>query len=151
MTRFDLSPLFRSTIGFDHLDRLFDAALAGSESGGYPPYNIEKTGEDSYRLTMAVAGFGREDLTITAQANTLVVAGKQAEAEDDGRYLYRGIAARAFERRFELADFIKVTGAKLENGILNVELVREVPEAMRPRTIAIQGGNGKAKIENKAA
>jgi molecular chaperone IbpA len=150
MTRFDLSPLFRSTIGFDHLDRLFDAALQGSDvGGGYPPYNIEKTGEDAYRLTVAVAGFAPEELNITAQANTLVVTGKQKDGEDR-RYLHRGIAGRAFERRFELADHIKVVGAKLENGLLSVELAREVPEAMKPRTIAINGVQ-KPSIEAKAA
>ncbi len=151
MTRFDLSPLFRSTIGFDHLDRLFDTALQGSEAGGYPPYNIEKTGEDAYRLTMAVAGFGPEDLTITAQANTLVVTGRTKDTEQTARYLHRGIAGRAFERKFELADFIKVVGAKLENGLLNVELAREVPEAMKPRTIAINSVGAKQSIEAKAA
>ena len=145
-----LSPLFRSTIGFDHLDRLFDAALERSDGGGYPPYNIEKTGEDAYRLTMAVAGFGADDLNITAQENTLVVTGKLKDSDESRTYLHRGIAGRAFERRFELADYIKVVGAKLENGLLNVELAREVPEAMKPRTIAINAGKAKT-IEAKAA
>ncbi len=151
MTRFDLSPLFRSTIGFDHLDRLFDAARQTSDAGGYPPYNIEKTGEDAYRLTMAVAGFGPEDLSIVAQANTLVISGKLADTEQNRRYLHRGIAGRAFERSFELADFIKVVGAKIENGMLDIELAREVPEAMKPRTIAINAGNGRQTLETKAA
>ena len=151
MTRFDLSPLFRSTIGFDHLDRLFDTALQAGDAGGYPPYNIEKTGEDAYRLTMAVAGFGPDELSITAQANTLVIAGKLNESDENRRYLHRGIAGRAFERSFELADFIKVVGATIANGLLNVELAREVPEAMKPRTIAINAGEGKRTIDAKAA
>jgi molecular chaperone IbpA len=156
MQTFDLSPLFRSTVGFDRLTRLLDSAGRLDDSAfSYPPYNIEQTGEDAYRIVMAVAGFGENDLNITQQANSLVISGKQEKPAEDKKYLYRGIAARAFERRFELADHIKVVGAGLVNGLLNVELKREVPEAMKPRTIKIGGGDGKAGdgkvIESKAA
>ena len=140
MDRFDFTPLFRSTIGFDRLARLVDAAThVDSSAQSYPPYNIETTGEDAYRLTMAVAGFGRDEIDITVHENTLTVTGKAQKEEDGGRYLHRGIARRAFERRFSLADHIKVTGASLDNGLLNIDLVREVPEAMKPRTIKIAG------------
>ena len=129
MDRFDFSPLFRSTIGFDRLTRLVDAATrVDSASLAYPPYNIEKTGEDAYRLTMAVAGFSPAELDITVQENTLLVTGKgQKEDENGGGYLHRGIARRTFERRFSLADHMKVTGASLDNGLLHVDVVREVP------------------------
>ena len=138
MDRLDFSPLFRSTIGFDRLARVVDAATrVDSTALSYPPYNIEKTGEDAYRLTMAVAGFSREELEITSQENTLLVSGKAKEEADNGRYLHRGIARRAFERRFSLADHIKVTGASLDNGLLHVDLVREIPEAAKPRQIKI--------------
>ena len=151
MNTFDFSPLFRSTIGFDRLSRLVESAR-NVEDTGYPPYNIEKTGNDSYRIVMAVAGFGPDDITITAQENALVVAGKQAGNVDPSRFLYRGIAGRSFERRFQLADFIKVTGADLTNGVLNIELVREVPEAMKPRTIKIETrASSTPTIETKAA
>ncbi|MGA8756967.1 MAG: Hsp20 family protein [Stellaceae bacterium] len=140
MDRFDFSPLFRSTIGFDRLTRLVDAApRVDSASLGYPPYNIEKTGEDAYRLTMAVAGFAPAELDITVQENTLLVTGKGAQQEDEngGGYLHRGIARRSFERRFSLADHMKVVGASLDNGMLSVDVVHEVPEAAKPRTIKI--------------
>ena len=151
MTTLDFSPLFRSTVGFDRLSRMMDSALRNDEAGGYPPYNIEALGENAYRVTLAVAGFSPEDLTITSQENTLIVSGKTKNADEDTQYLYRGIAGRAFERRFQLADYIKVTGAALVNGLLNIELAREVPEAMKPRTIKIEtAGNGKV-IETKAA
>lgn len=154
MRTFDFSPLFRSTIGFDGMANLLESALRADEGApSYPPYNIEKTGENAYRLSMAVAGFGEEDITITAQDNTLVVSGKLAKSDEDRKFLYRGIAGRAFERRFELAEHIRVAGASLVNGLLHVELVKEVPEAMKPRTIKIQGGNGKQPtvLEGKAA
>ncbi|HEX6979350.1 MAG TPA: Hsp20 family protein [Alphaproteobacteria bacterium] len=151
MNTFDFSPLFRSTIGFDRLSRLMDAALRNDEAATYPPYNIEKRGENAYRITMAVAGFGPEDLNITTQENQLIVSGKMKNGEDNGRYLYRGIAGRAFERRFQLADFIKVTGAELANGLLHIDLVREVPEAMKPRTIKIEVAKPTQTIEAKAA
>ena len=139
MDRFDLSPLFRSTIGFDRLTRLVDAASrVDSAAVAYPPYNIEKTGEDAYRLTMAVAGFSPADLEITVQENTLLVTGKARKEDDNGGgYLHRGIARRAFERRFSLAEHIKVMGASLDNGMLSVDVVHEVPEAAKPRTIKI--------------
>ena len=141
MDRFDFSPLFRSTIGFDRLTRLVDAATrVDTASLAYPPYNIEKTGEDAYRLTMAVAGFSQDELEITAQENTLLVTGKAKKDEDENRYLHRGIARRGFERRFSLADHIKVVGARLVNGMLHVDLVREVPEAAKPRKIQIGTG-----------
>jgi len=141
MDRFDFSPLFRSTIGFDRLTRLVDAATrVDSASLAYPPYNIERTGEDAYRLTMAVAGFSQDELDITSQENTLLVTGKAKTQEDENRYLHRGIARRAFERRFSLADHIKVVGASLVNGMLHVDLIREVPEAAKPRKVQIGTG-----------
>ena len=141
MDAFDFSPLFRSTIGFDRVARMLDAATrVDSASIGYPPYDIEKTGEDAYRLTMAVAGFSPSELDITTHENTLVVTGKaqkEEEKKNGNGYLHRGIARRAFERRFSLADHMKVTGANLNNGMLHVDLVHEVPEAAKPRKIAI--------------
>src|SRR5690348_7451062 len=151
MDAFDFSPLFRSTIGFDRLMRLADAATRGASDGGYPPYNIEKTGEDSYRLTMAVAGFGQPDLDIRVQENALFIAGKAAKEDEGSRYLHRGIARRAFERRFQLADTIKVVGASLDNGLLHVDLARELPEAMKPRKVAIGTASTPKVIDQKAA
>jgi len=152
MRTFDLTPLFRSSVGYDRLSRLMDSALRVDEAQlAYPPYNIEQASEDSYRITMAVAGFSDAEITITAQENQLVVAGKPAKEEQPKTYLHRGIAGRAFERRFELADHIRVTGANLVNGLLSIELKREVPEAMKPRTIAINGVSQPQAIENKAA
>jgi molecular chaperone IbpA len=154
MDRFDFSPLFRSTIGFDRLARLVDSATrVDSTALSYPPYNIETTGENSYRLTMAVAGFAPDELDITVHENTLIVTGKAKQEDENGRYLHRGIARRAFERRFSLADHIKVQGASLDNGLLHVDLVREVPEAMKPRTIAINAGEPTRPqvVEQKAA
>ncbi len=152
MDGFDLSPLFRSTIGFDRLMRLADGAARVDSASAYPPYNIEATGENAYRLTMAVAGFGPEDLEITVKENELLVNGKSKKDEDAAKYLHRGIARRAFERRFQLADHIKVAGASLANGLLHVDLVREIPEAMKPRKIEITSGGGSAAvIDQKAA
>jgi molecular chaperone IbpA len=151
MRTYDFSPLFRSTVGFDRVSRLLDHALQTDESTGYPPYNIEKTGEDAYRIVMAVAGFGEDDLEIVANENSLVVKGHARKDEDGITFLHRGIAGRAFERRFQLADYIRVSGARLENGILTVELVREVPEHMKPRTIAIESADGAKRLEQKAA
>jgi molecular chaperone IbpA len=135
MTSLDFAPLFRTAIGFDRLARLVDAAATG-EAPSYPPYNIEKTGEDSYRLTMAVAGFRPEDLEVVVKENTLTVTGKQAE-QGKSQMLYRGIAGRAFERRFVLADHMVVDSADLQNGLLHVGLRRVVPEALKPRRIEI--------------
>jgi len=152
MNALDFSPLFRSTIGFDRLMRLADAATRGDASNGYPPYNIEKTGEDAYRLTMAVAGFGPEDIEVQVKENALYIAAKAKKEEDPSRFLHRGIAQRAFERRFHLADTIKVTGASLDNGLLHVSLAREVPEALKPRTIEIKTGSKQPEVlEQKAA
>ncbi len=144
MRAFDLSPLLRSSIGFDPFGRLLEAAQADEDGRGYPPYDIEKQGEDSYQVSLAVAGFTLEDLDLTVRDNTLIVSGRiKGEGEPaDGsvKYLHRGIARRAFERRFGLADTIKVTGASLENGLLHVNLVRVVPEALKPRQIPITAG-----------
>ena len=149
MNAFDFSPLFRSTIGFDRLMQLADAAT--QTDGGYPPYNIEVTGDNTYRLTMAVAGFKPEELDVIAKEGTFTVSGKAKQEGEQPRSLYRGIARRAFERRFQLADFIQVKSANLENGLLNVELERVVPEALKPRKIEIGAGNGAKPIEQKAA
>ena len=151
MTTFDFSPLFRSTIGFDRLSDILDAALSTSAAGGYPPYNIIAVDENAYRITMAVAGFADEELNIVQQANELVVTGERKHQPENIRYLYRGIAGRAFERRFQVADFVKVTNARLENGLLHIDLVRELPEAMRPRKIAIGTGGSPQRLSAKAA
>ncbi len=148
MRQFDLNPLYRSTVGFDRLFNMLDS-LGNVEASQptYPPYNIERTGENAYRITMAVAGFGEADIEIESKENVLTVKGDKKEtAEEKSReVLYRGIAARAFERRFQLADHVEVRGASLENGLLHIELVREIPEAMKPRKIAI--GNGTRQID----
>ncbi len=158
MRNYDLTPLLRATVGFDRMFNMLDTATRLDESApGYPPYNIEKTGEDSYRIVMAVAGFGEADLEVTAKENSLVVTGKkdkapEAQTQARERYLHRGIATRTFERRFDLADHIRVAGARIENGLLHIELVRELPEAKRPRSIAIETVAPKRKvIEDKAA
>ena len=155
MRTFDLAPLYRSTVGFDRLFNLFDQAAGHDGTPGYPPYNIERTGENDYRISVAVAGFSEADLSIEAKENTLTIRGeKQAQTDEHkGETLYQGIAARAFERVFQLADFVQVKGAALENGLLHVDLVREVPEAKKPRQIKIGNGNGTAKVvvEQKAA
>ena len=144
MNTLDFSPLFRSTIGFDRLMRLADSALRVDTAPSYPPYNIEKTGEDTYRLTMAVAGFRPEELDLVVKDNTLLVSGKVSNEGQKGEMLYRGIAGRAFERRFVLADHIVVDGADVQNGLLHVGLKRVVPEALKPRRIAIGNGSTKA-------
>ena len=138
MRHFDLSPLYRSTVGFDRLASILDQVAADGGNVAYPPYNIEKTGENAYRITIAVAGFSDEELTIESREGQLVVAGKKSESEDRS-YLHRGIANRAFERRFQLADHVRAVEARTENGLLHVDLVREVPEALKPRKIAIGG------------
>jgi molecular chaperone IbpA len=152
MATFDFTPLFRSTVGFDRMTRLMDSALQGAEqSGGYPPYNIESVDEDRYRITVAVSGFGSDDLEVTAKQGTLVVEGRHKETVTTGKYLHRGIAGRPFERVFQLADHIEVVGADLENGLLSIDLAREVPEALKPRTIQIETGDGRTALESKAA
>ena len=141
MRTFDFSPLFRSTVGFDRVSRLIDTALQSDLAASYPPYNIEKRQDDAYRVTMAVAGFGEDDIEVTQSESVLVVRGTASKGQGQGaEYLHRGIAGRSFERRFQLADHITVTGASLENGLLRIDLVREVPEALKPRRIAIERG-----------
>ena len=148
MDRFDFSPLFRSTIGFDRLTRLVDAASRlDNATLAYPPYNIEKTGEDAYRVTMAVAGFSPDEIDVTVHQNTLLVTGKAKKEEDESRFLHRGIARRAFERRFSLADHIKVVGACIDNGMLHVDFVHEVPEEAEPRKIEILRGQQQSAPE----
>jgi molecular chaperone IbpA len=145
MRTFDFAPLYRSTVGFDRLFNLFDQ-LGGVDASTptYPPYNIERTGDNSYRITVAVAGFKEDELAIETKENTLTIRGeKQAKQENAGEVLYQGIAARAFERRFQLADHVFVKGASLENGLLHVDLEREIPEAMKPRQIPIGGAKPK--------
>jgi molecular chaperone IbpA len=139
MRSYDLSPLFRTTVGFDRLARLVDGATRVEDaSAGYPPYNIEKLGEEEYRVTMAVAGFTADEIDITVHENTLTVTGQAKQADGPAtQFLHRGIARRAFERRFQLADHIKIKGAALNNGLLDIELVREVPEQLKPRKIEI--------------
>ena len=151
--RLDFSPLFRSTVGFDRLFSMFDQ-LGGVEGTAptYPPYNIERTGENSYRVTVAVAGFTEAELSLETKENTLTIRGeKQAKSETNGEVLYQGIAARAFERRFQLADYVEVKGASLENGLLHVDLAREIPEAMKPRQIRIGTGSTPKIVESKTA
>jgi len=137
MRTFDFSPLYRSAVGFDRMTSLLDAAQKSTAADSYPPYNIEKTGEDAYRITLAVAGFGADDLDMEVRDSQLVVVGKGDSESDDSQYLHRGIARRAFERRFQLADHVEVKGADLRDGLLVVDLVREIPEAMKPRRIEI--------------
>ncbi len=152
MRTFDLAPLYRSTVGFDRLFSMLDQVSGFDNSGSsYPPYNIERTGENDYRITLAVAGFSDKDISIEAKQNTLTIKGeKQAKTDEKkGEVLYQGIAARAFERVFQLAEHVTVNGAALENGLLHVDLVRQVPEAMKPRQIPI--GNGAPKVINAKA
>ncbi len=154
MRTFDLTPLFRSTVGFDRLAAMLDSAgRLDEQTFSYPPYNIEKLSDDDYRITMAVAGFGEKDLDVTVKDRSLVVAGKGNQETHAGQYLHRGVAGRSFERRFELADHIQVKGANLVNGLLHIDLVRQVPEALKPRAIAI-GSSAPAQaktIETQAA
>jgi len=141
MRSFDFSPYRRTTVGFDRLFDFLESATR-SEPDNYPPFDIEKVSDDAYRITLAVAGFRQNELDITARQNMLVVTGRKEESRGkDGNYLHMGIATRAFERRFELADFVRVENAELRDGLLSVELVREIPEAMKPRKIAINGGS----------
>ena len=140
MNALDFSPLFRTAIGFDRLARMLETARTAPDAQSYPPYNIEKTGEDTYVLTMAVAGFGPSDIEVVVRDNTLTVAGRAPQAEEGRAFLHRGIGGRAFERRFVLADHIVVEGATLENGLLQLSLKRVVPEALKPRRIAVQAG-----------
>ena len=149
MRTFDLAPLYRSTVGFDRLFSMLDGFDAAP---GYPPYNIERTGENDYRISVAVAGFAESELSIESKENTLTIKGeKQVQQDNNGEVLYQGIEARAFERQFQLADYVQVKGANLENGLLHVELVREIPEAKKPRQIAINGQSKPKVVESKVA
>ena len=155
MTTFDFSPLFRTSVGYDRLASLLNSAHRLEQGSSFPPYNIQKAGEDRYRITMAVAGFAESDLDITSEHNKLLVTGEKPEEDnsEENGYLYRGIATRSFERRFNLADHVRVTGAKLDNGLLHIELEREIPETMKPRSIEIQSSGGllEGSPEDKAA
>lgn len=148
---FDYTPLYRSSVGFDRLFRLLDEAQ-NVETQSYPPYNIERLGENAYRITMAVAGFAQDEISIEAKGNGLTVTGKkELKANDNSEFLHQGIAGRSFERRFQLADYVVVQGAELDHGLLHISLVREVPEALKPRQIAIQSAAKPKQIEAKAA
>jgi molecular chaperone IbpA len=153
MTTFDFSPLFRTSVGFDRLASMLNSTTRPDQAGGYPPYNIVSRGENSYQITMAVAGFAENELKITSEMNQLTVIGEKAEeAESEGQqFLYRGIATRSFERRFNLADHVRVTGARLDNGLLHIDLERELPEVMKPRTIEIRADKGliEGKVQEK--
>jgi molecular chaperone IbpA len=138
-TNFDFAPFRRSTIGFDRLFDLLETGMRGDGVDGYPPFDIERQGEDSYRITLAVAGFRPDEIEVVAQQNQLTVTGKRAQGKDEGQYLHRGVATRSFVRRFQLADFIEAGNARFDNGLLSIELKRVVPEAMKPRKIEISG------------
>jgi molecular chaperone IbpA len=152
MRHFDLTPLYRSTVGFDRFAQLFDSVTGGDFDAPYPPYNIERLGETEYRITMAVAGFTADEIKVDVKESTLSVRGeKKAEGnEGERRYLHRGIAARSFERRFQLADHVEVKSAELKDGLLNVDLVRNLPDRMRPRSIPISVGSEPKQIEQAA-
>jgi molecular chaperone IbpA len=141
--RFDFAPLYRSTVGFDHLASMFEQITGLDDAGTYPPYNIERLGDNEYRITMAVAGFAQDQIKIEVKEQTLSVSGEKPAEDKDRQFLYRGIAGRTFQRRFQLADHVEVKGADLKDGLLHVDLVRNVPERLKPRTIAI--GNGAPK------
>jgi molecular chaperone IbpA len=155
MRHVDFSPLYRSTVGFDRLFSMLDSLATPEGAQTYPPYNIERTGDDAYRISMAVAGFSDKDISLEAHRNVLTVKGEKAEEEsgDTAEYLYRGIASRAFERRFQLADHVEVKGAELKNGLLHIDLKRNIPEELKPRKIAISTSREKegTQIEAKAA
>jgi molecular chaperone IbpA len=148
MNTIDLSPLYRNSIGYDRMASLLDNALRSQKAGvGFPPYDIETTGEDRYSITLAVAGFEESELDLQVEHGVLTVRGKKADETEEKSYLYRGIANRSFERKFNLADYIEVQGAELKNGLLSIQLVKEIPEAMKPRTIAISPAG--ATLEHK--
>lgn len=152
MRNIDLTPLHRFAVGFDRMQHQMNQALSLDEAAqSYPPYNIEAHGDDAYRITMAVAGFAERDLDVIIKENTLFISGKTADQNEDVSYLHRGIAGRSFERRFELADHIKVVSASYENGLLNIDLERQVPEEKKPRSIKIEASTGAKSIETKAA
>lgn len=147
MRNFDFAPLYRSAIGFDRLAQLFDEAQRADAQPSYPPYNIELVSDDRYRIVMAVAGFERSEIDIEAERDTLKIVGRKPREETKPTYLHRGIAARDFEHSFKLADHVRVLGARLENGLLQIELVREIPEALKPRKISIDGGENVHVLE----
>jgi len=151
MRTYDFTPLYRSAIGFDRLAQLFDDAQRGDAQPSYPPYNIELVADDNYCITMAVAGFDRSELAVETEHDTLKVTGRKQREDSKRTYLHRGIAARDFEHQFQLADHVKVVNATLDNGLLSIELVREIPEAMKPRKIAIGGSPDVQVLERKAA
>lgn len=152
MTAYDFSPLYRSAIGIDRLAHLMENAMRADNQTSYPPYNIELVDEDRYRISMAVAGFARDELDIEVANDTLTVSGSKAKEEAPRRYLHQGIAARGFQRQFQLADHVQVKGARIENGLLHIDLQREVPEALKPRRIAINSGDGDGRVlEEQAA
>jgi len=146
MRNFDLTPLMRSTVGFDHLSRLVDSALNNDGATTYPPYNIEKLGEDDYQVTMAVAGFAPEELSVTVQDGTLLITGRSLDDVNERRFLHQGIAKRAFERRFELAETIKVGDAHFENGLLQIDLKRVIPDHKKPRNIDIRAPKAETRV-----
>jgi molecular chaperone IbpA len=148
MRHFDLAPLYRSTVGFDRIANILEQVSVAEGQATYPPYNIEKTGENAYRITVAVAGFAEADLNIEARDGQLIVSGRKSETEEKRSYLHRGIATRAFERRFQLADHVRAQEAVTENGLLHIDLVREVPEALKPRRIEI-AAKGREALEAK--
>ena len=151
MTNFDFAPLWRSTVGFDRLfDMLADDAFLAASEQNYPPYNIERTGEDTYEISFAVAGFAPEEITVTAEQNVLTVEARKAD-KSERHYLHQGISARAFRRQFNLADYVVVNGATFEHGLLQIRLVREVPEAMKPRRIEIRNGTVHRQVEHRKA
>ena len=150
MRHFDLTPLYRATVGFDRLADLMDRAAAAEQGQTYPPYNIERTGDDAWRITVAVAGFGEDELSVEMRENAVIISGRKAKEEGERTFLHRGIATRAFERRFHLAEHVRATGARVTNGMLDVELVREVPEALKPRRIEITSGETGQTVEARA-
>jgi molecular chaperone IbpA len=149
-SEFDFAPLYRATVGFDRVFDMLDSVASQANGTGYPPYNIEKTGDDTYRIVMAVAGFADSELNVTQKESELLITGQAAPSAEDGReFLYRGIAGRNFERRFQLADHVKVTGAALANGLLTIELKRELPEEKKARSIAIEAATEPRKISRQ--
>ena len=151
MRHIEFAPFYRSAIGFDRLFNMLDQATGFDNESSYPPYNIERTGENAYRITLAVAGFTPEELKLEVKEQTLTIAGEKAAETGEKTYLHHGIAARAFERRYQLADHVDVTGANFDNGLLHVDLVRNVPESKKPRAIAISTGDSAKRLEAKAA
>jgi molecular chaperone IbpA len=149
MRQFDFAPLYRSTVGFDRLAQLMDG-VAGFDGDGYPPYNIERLGDNEYRITMAVAGFSKDEFNIEVKEQTLIVSGAKKPDDRERTFLHRGIAARSFERRFQLADHVEVKGAEFKDGLLHIDLQRNLPERMKPRTVAISSGDEAKQLEARA-